>query len=112
MKIKIQERNRVTVVLLDGNIMQEDVAVFRSRLDDLVQSGALKIILDLNGVNYLSSMCLAVIVETKNQLIAKNGDIKLAVANFLIKNLFELTHLSNKFDLYNSVEEAMLAFGS
>jgi anti-sigma B factor antagonist len=110
MKIKIQEIKQITVVLLEGNIMQEDVAIFRSRLEDLVRSGRIKIILDLNGVNFLSSMCLAVIVETKNQLAGKQGDIKLASVNFLVKNLFDLTRLSDKFEMFNTVEEAMLSF--
>lgn len=110
MKIKIQENNQITVVSLEGNVMQEDAVIFRNRLDDLVQCGKIKIILDLSGVNFLSSMCLAVIVETKNQLKEIQGDIKLAAVNFLVKNLFDLTRLSNKFDIYNSVEEAALSF--
>jgi anti-anti-sigma factor len=110
MKIKIQEKQQITVVSLEGNIMQEDVAIFRSRLDDLVQSGKIKIILDLNGVNFLSSIFLAVIVETKNQLNEKQGDIKLAAVNFLVRNLFDLTRLSDKFEICNSVEEAILGF--
>lgn len=110
MKIKIQDKKQITVVSLEGNIMQEDVAIFRSRLDDLVQSGKIKIILDMNGVNFLSSVFLAVIVETKNQLMEKQGDIKLASVNFLIRNLFDLTRLSDKFEIFNSVEEAILGF--
>jgi anti-sigma B factor antagonist len=110
MKIKIQDKQEITIVSLEGNVMQEDVAIFRSRLDDLVQSGKIQIILDLNSVNFLSSMCIAVVVETKNQLKAKKGDLKLAAVNYPIKNIFDLTRLSDKFDMYNSVEEAILAF--
>jgi anti-sigma B factor antagonist len=110
MKIKIQDKNQITIVSLEGNIMQEDVAIFRSRLDDLVQSGKIKIILDLKDVNFLSSVFLAVIVETKNQLMEKQGDIKLAAVNFLVKNLFDLTRLSDKFDMHNSVEDAIIGF--
>lgn len=110
MKIKIQDRQEISIVSLEGNIMQEDVAIFRSRLDDLVQSGKIKIVLDLNNVNFLSSMCIAVIVETKNQLINKKGDIKLAAVNYHVKNVFDLTRLSDKFEMYGSVEEAVLGF--
>jgi anti-anti-sigma factor len=110
MKIRIQDKKDITIVLLEGNIMQEDSVIFRNRLDDLVQSGRIKIVLDLNGVNFLSSMCLAVIVETKNHLLEKQGDIKIAVVNFLVKNLFDLTRLSHRFDIYTSVEEAAAGF--
>lgn len=110
MKIKIQDRHGISVVSLEGNIMQEDVAIFRSRLDDLVQSGKIKIVLDLNNVNFLSSTCIAVIVETKNNLADKKGDIKLAAVNYHVKSVFDLTRLSDKFEMYNSVEEASLGF--
>jgi anti-anti-sigma factor len=110
MKIKIRDKQDITIVSLEGNIMQEDISIFRSRLDDLVQCGKLKIILDLSGVNFLNSMFIAVIVETQNRLGNKKGTIKLAAVNFLIKNIFDLTRLSGKFDMYNSVEEALLEF--
>jgi anti-sigma B factor antagonist len=110
MKIKIQDKQEITLVSLEGNVMQEDVAIFCSRLDDLVQSGRIKIVLDLNSVNFLSSMCIAVIVETKNQLTDKKGDIKLAAVGYHVKNVFDLTRLSDKFEMYNSVEEAILGF--
>jgi ABC-type transporter Mla MlaB component len=55
-------------------------------------------------------MCLAVIVESKKNLEKNNGDIKIAVSNFLVKNLFDLTRLSHKLEMHTTVEEAVLAF--
>lgn len=102
----------VTVVSLEGNIMQEDVAMFRSRLDDLMHNGKIKIVLDMNNVSYLSSMCLAVIIDSKNKLMSQQGDLKLASVNHLVRNLFEMTRLIKKIDIYESVENAAAAFSS
>jgi anti-anti-sigma factor len=110
MKIKMQEKGELTVVTLEGNIMQEDVTMFRSRLDDLAHNGKIKIILDMSSVSYLSSMCLAVIIDIRNKLAARHGDLKLASANYLVKNLFEMTRLIKKIEIYASVEEAAAAF--
>jgi anti-sigma B factor antagonist len=110
MKITVQEKESVTIVSLDGSIMQEDVAIMRSRLEDLIHSGKTRMILDLAGVTYLSSMCLAVIVSVKSQLVAKHGDLKLSSLNELIKNLFEMTQLVRKFPIYNTVEEAEASY--
>jgi anti-sigma B factor antagonist len=97
MKIKIQERDVVTILSLEGNIMQEDVTMMRNRLEDLMHNGKVKVVLDMNRVSYLSSMCLAVIIDVKNRLSVLHGDLKLAAVNQLIKNLFEMTRLI-KFD--------------
>ena len=110
MKIKIHEKGNVAFVTLEGNIMQEDVALFRSRLDDLIHNGKIKIVLDLNNVSYLSSMSLAVIVDTRNRLLDQKGDLKLASVNHLVRNLFEMTRLVRKIDIYESVEEAAAAY--
>jgi anti-sigma B factor antagonist len=112
MKIKIQEKEVVTVVSLEGNVMQEDVTVFRSRLDDLLHNGKVRIVLDMNNVTYLSSMCLAVIVDMKSRLTAQQGDLKLASVNHLVRNLFEMTRLIKKIDIYESVDVAAEAFSA
>ena len=109
MKIKIQEKGEVAVVALEGNIMQEDVTMFRSRLDDLLHNGKNKIVLDMSGVSYLSSMCLAVIIDIRNRLVGRHGDLKLASANYLIKNLFEMTRLIRKIEIYDTVDDAVAA---
>ena len=110
MKIKIQEKGTATILSLDGNIMQEDVTMLRNRLEDLMHSGKIRIILDMHGVSYLSSMCLAVIIDVKNRLGAEAGDLKLAEVNQLIKNLFEMTRLIKKIEIYATIEKACDAF--
>ncbi|MBN2037540.1 MAG: STAS domain-containing protein [Chitinispirillaceae bacterium] len=110
MKMKIQGKEKVTVLSLEGNIMQEDVTMLRNRLEDLMHNGNIKIILDMHGVSYLSSMCLAVIIDIKNRLGAQAGDLKLADVNQLIKNLFEMTRLIKKIEIYDTVDNAFAAF--
>lgn len=110
MKLNIQEREAVSVVALEGNIMQDDVAMFRNRIEDLVHGGKKKVVIDMSRVSYLSSMCLAVIIDAKNRLSSQDGDLKLAAVNQLIKNLFEMTRLSRKIEIYDSVDGAIAAF--
>ena len=110
MKIKILEKGNVTIVSLDGNIMQEDVTLLRNRLDDLMHNGQIRIVLDMKGVSYLSSMCLAVIIDMKARLSAQKGDLKLAAVNQLIRNLFEMTRLIRKIEIYNLTDDACGAF--
>jgi anti-anti-sigma factor len=110
MKIRIQEQGDIAILALEGNIMQEDVTMMRNRLDDLIHSGKTKVVLDMNGVNYLSSMCLAVIIDMKTKLVAQRGDLKLGRVNQLIKNLFEMTKLIKKIEIYDSLPDACQAF--
>ena len=112
MKMKILEKGMVTIVVIEGNIMQEEIALFRSRLEDLIESGKIRIIIDMSGVNYLSSMGLSVLISAKNQLQQQHGDLKIASVNQLIRNLFEVTRLVKKLDVYETIDDAAVAYKS
>ena len=111
MKIRIQETDGVVEIIVDGNVMQENISQFKNRLHDLIDNGKLKMVLNLVATEYISSLCLAVIVDVKNRLSGLDGDIKLAMPNRVIRNLLEITNLVRKIELYDTLEEAIQAFG-
>ncbi len=110
MKIKIRETGEVVEVAVEGNVLQENVNLFKNRIIDLIDSGKTKIVLNLVDTSYISSLCLAVIVNAKKKLVTKQGDIKIALVNQLVKNLLEITNLVKKVELYESVDDAVASF--
>ncbi len=112
MNIRTNERNGVVEVLIEGNILQENVERLRSKLDELIEAGKVHIILNMGQSNYVSSLCLAVMVDAKNRLVKSNGDLKVANVSRLIRNLLEITNLVKKIELFDDVEEAFIAFAS
>lgn len=110
MKFRLRDINDIVEVSVEGNMTQENVTIFRNRLNDLIESGKDKIILNLVATSYISSVCLAVIVDAKNRLTKLGGDIKIAYVNRLIRNLLEITNLVKKIEVYDTVEEAAGAF--
>jgi anti-anti-sigma factor len=110
MKIKIEEIKNVTVVLIDGNVLQENVPIFRVKLLELIEEGKINIVLDMVASNYISSMCLATIVDIKKKLNELSGDLKIARVNKLIRNLLETTSLIKKLEVFDDVESAVNSF--
>ena len=111
MKISIRENDGIAVVSVQGNIMQEYVSVFRSRIGDLIERGTVRIVLNLADSSYMSSMCLAAIVEAKNRTVQAGGDIRVTCANMLIENLLEITNLNKKIEMFPTVDDAVASFG-
>lgn len=109
MKISVDESGPVAVVSVEGNIMQEYVTLFRSRLSDLLERGKCRIVLNLAGLSYMSSMCLAAIVDIKTRSVKCGGDIVMACANDLVANLLAITNLNKKIALYATLEDALAA---
>ena len=110
MKIRIREMGEVVEIAIEGNILQENVSLFKNRLVDLIENGKSKIVLNMVETSYVSSLCLAVIVNAKKRLVLKQGDIKIAMVNHLIRNLLEITNLVKKVELFDSVDEAIASF--
>ncbi|MDD5676116.1 MAG: STAS domain-containing protein [Chitinivibrionales bacterium] len=110
MSLSVREEGTVAIVVITGNILQDNVSLFQIRLNELIENKKNNIVLDMHGSSYISSMGLAVIVDAKVRLEKVKGDIKLACANNLIKNLLETTRLIEKIKLFTTVEEAVASF--
>jgi anti-anti-sigma factor len=110
MNIKLIDHNDIVEMILEGNILQENVAFFKSRIFDLINEGKVNIILNMGNTEYISSLCLAVLIDVKGRLTNLQGDLKIAVVNRLVHNLLEITNLVKKIEIYESIESAIESF--
>lgn len=110
MNFTLKEYDDVVVVEIEGNILQENVDVLKGRFYDLIDKGKTRIVLNMAKSNYVSSLCLAVIVDVKNRLALLDGDLKISNVNRLIRNLLEITNLVKKINIFETTEEAVAAF--
>jgi anti-sigma B factor antagonist len=106
----LHDHDGVVELAIEGNVLQENVEGLKSRFFELIDQGRVSLVLNMAAANYVSSLCLAVIVDVKNRLVQSNGDLKISNVNRLIRNLLEITNLNKKFELYESVDEAVAAF--
>ncbi len=110
MTVRIEERNAVSVVSVEGSISQENVPIFRLKLQELLEEGRTQIVLDMKEAQYVSSIGLAAIIDFKTKMAKTGGDIRLVNMNYLVKNLFEITNLLRKFKVFSDTDEAVGSF--
>lgn len=110
MDIQINDAGEVSVVIVNGNVLQENVSVFKEALLNLIKQGKIKIILDLWSSIYISSLCLATIVDMRKRANELGGDLKLARINKLAQNLLEATNLTRKIETFPDVDSAVNSF--
>ena len=108
--IRIEEIGDVSVVFIDGNVLQENVPVFRKKLLDLVKDTKVNIVLDMMASNYISSMCLATIAEIKRKVTDIGGNLKLSRPNKIVQNLLEATNLIKIIETFNDMDAAVKSF--
>ncbi|MBS0619474.1 MAG: STAS domain-containing protein [Spirochaetes bacterium] len=64
-------------------------------------------VLNLEGIEYMSSSGLRVLVALMRHLKTRNRKMKLCNMNVAVKKIFEVVELMDMFDIYPSEEEAL-----
>ena len=64
-------------------------------------------ILNLEGIEYMSSSGLRILVALMRHLKSKNRKLKLCNMNIAVKKIFEVVELMDMFDIYDSEDEAL-----
>jgi len=102
-------KENVVVITIRGRVQQNDSAELEKSLEEALNEGKHKIVVDLIGVQHICSTALGVLVSMKRRLRRNNGDIKIAVSEGDVKNLLQITMLDRVFDLHDSQDAAVQA---
>ena len=104
--LEVAERNKFAVLSVTGEVDVYTAPKFRERLIELVGQGKHHIVVDLEGVDFLDSTGLGVLVGGLKRLRSHNGDLVLVCTQSRILKVFEITGLTKVFSIYESVEAA------
>lgn len=108
MRIETKELDGVKVVKLAGQIRISTQNEFKDLLDNLVSENADKfLVLNMDGVIYMNSAGLGIIIDTYKKFKEKNGKIVLCNLMPDIEKLFEVTRINRFIEIYNSELEAV-----
>jgi anti-sigma B factor antagonist len=97
------------VVKVGGEIDVYTAPKLREQLIDLVSSGAYHLIVDMEGVDFLDSTGLGVLVGGLKRVRAHEGTLRLVCTQERILKIFRITGLTKVFPIHASVAEALSA---
>jgi anti-sigma B factor antagonist len=106
-KVNVHEKDSVVIISVDSSVLQEHVPLVRERFNDIIADKKYWIVFDMLDANYISSMGISVILAAKRKANEQGGDVLFANVNHLIMNLFEVTELIKKLEVYDNVEDAV-----
>ncbi len=107
--LSVAERNGFTVVTVRGEIDVYTAPRLRERVVELANQGHYDVIIDLNGVDFLDSTGLGVLVGALKRLRGHDGDLVLVCTQHRILRIFEITGLTKVFVIRDSVDAAVRA---
>jgi anti-sigma B factor antagonist len=98
-----------TVIAVSGEIDVYTAPKLREKLSSLADGGSFQLIVDMEGVEFLDSTGLGVLVGGLKRVRAQDGCIDLVCTQSRILRIFKITGLNKVFNIYNSVHEAVAA---
>ena len=108
MVFKSRQTMGVNVIDVDGQIRvstQNDCKDFFDRL--VLEQGNQTVVMNLNGVTYMNSAGIGIIVDSYKQFKERGGRLILTNLVSDIQKLFEVTKLNKFIEIYRTEEEAI-----
>ncbi|HEY3999355.1 MAG TPA: STAS domain-containing protein [Candidatus Xenobia bacterium] len=113
MDIKVNTRqltDSIHLVDVQGEIDVYTSPRVKESIHELIESGKYNFVINLEGVRYIDSTGLGVLIGALKKVREHNGRIVLVCTNQQIKKIFNITGLIKIFEIYGSEEEAAGSF--
>jgi len=107
----LRNRDKITVIDLRGSIKtNEDYDVFKNAIDQAIEQGAPKVLLNFRDVNFINSSGLGRLILAAKIISEDEGQLKITDLSEDLRELFVFTRLDSKIPIYSSEDEALNAF--
>ena len=112
MKITQRVEGDVTVFLPEGRIDTQAATEMDQALQTAVSGGSYKIVVDMSGVDYISSAGLRSLASVLVKSRAEGGDMKLAALNARVTRVFNIIGFDLLMSIHDTPEAAIADFSS
>lgn len=102
--------NDVTTVTVDGQLIVANRQDLKQVVQDALDGGARKLLLDFTPTAYIDSSGLGALVSINKKVREVGGTLRLAGLNEDLRSLFELTKLDSLFAISETAAEALAGY--
>jgi anti-sigma B factor antagonist len=110
MEVTVKEVNEVSVLSFEGNLDTNTAPQAQEQIDQLIDSGSSRILINFNELNYISSAGLRVLLATAKKLKATSGDLKICGLNQTVQEVFDISGFSSILSVVATEEDALAGF--
>lgn len=108
---KPEENPEISIISVKGYVDTTTSTELEDSLKALLRKGSFDIVIDLGGVNYISSAGWGIFISEIKEIRENGGDLKLAAMIGDVYEVFELLEFQTILESFDTVEEAVASFG-
>lgn len=112
MEIKLETVGNVTVLNVEGDIFAEDSMKLKEALDKLFHTNKIKVVLNLDKTNVISSVGLGVILAALIKFRKYSGDICLCRVKDFVGKVLKTTKVDNIIESFPDIAQAVETLAS
>ena len=109
----INTRSRDDIIVLDiaGEIDLYNAPEIKDVINKLIEEKRYNVIINLEKVSYIDSSGIGALISSLSNLKKYQGGLKIINVFASVRKVFELTKLTSFFEIYDSEDNAVKAFG-
>lgn len=104
---RVKEAGGIPVVELEGEIDLSTSPLFKERVYEVIDAGGKEIVIDLNGLSFMDSTGLGVLVAVLKKTKSEGGRVRLVCGRENIRKVFILTGLDKVFSIYDNLQRCL-----
>ena len=98
--------SNVTVIQPKGRLNMAAASTLRKALQDIVEGGSSRIVVDLSATDFIDSSGLGALISGLKIARQEGGDLRIAATPQQVGTVLELTNLNRVLPTYESVDSA------
>jgi anti-sigma B factor antagonist len=107
MEIEEKRVGDVAILTLNGRLDAYSANDVERSINALIDGDCVRIVVNFDGVEYISSSGLRVMLASLKRLKKEGGDLKLACLKPYVKEVFDIAGFTPLFEIHDREEEAV-----
>jgi anti-sigma B factor antagonist len=110
MEMTTHSSSKIKVLSIEGEMNANTSGAVDERLHKLIMGGNNKLVIDLSGLNYISSAGLRIFLKANKLIKKKQGEIRICGLNETVKEVFEISGFQMILAIFENQAKALADF--
>ena len=110
MQVTVSKEGAVTLVKPVGPIVAGELDELERQINQLSRSWTKRLVIDMGEVVFCDSSGLEMIVKNQREMAERGLKLKLSNLNDMTQEIFDITRLSSRFEIFPDVVTAVRSF--
>ena len=107
MEIHTKKEANATVITITGRLDAVTAPEYEKTVNELINAGEIKLVVDFDALEYISSAGLRGLLVTAKQLKGKGGQVRCANVRGTVREVFDISGFGSIFQMDDSVADSL-----